>query len=279
MNLINEEITHKVFGKGSIIEQEDSVITVDFDNDIKKFVYPDAFLNFITLNNKDAAKSFQKIIAKKEQKQEALERERVEEQERLALERQRREKLKNHKTHESSQIVFWLDEEEQASAFDEWKIFTGTVQSGQNEGSPNRAPRLAPNSAALLTVRDEEQAEEERKIIGIYMVKETFFGNLCEDGMVESHEDFRIQLTDEESEKMLFWNYYINKNYPHRKTWNSGKFRYYDNEWTVQILRDLMQLKTDEEEIEKLEKFLEYFSQMNALDVDEIPEAAGALKQ
>ena len=51
MNLINEEITHNVFGEGSIVKHEESVITVDFNNNVsKRFVYPDAFENFLTLN-------------------------------------------------------------------------------------------------------------------------------------------------------------------------------------------------------------------------------------
>lgn len=78
---------------------------------------------------------------------------------------------------------------------------------------------------------------------------------------------------------MLFWNYYVNKNYPHRTTWNSGKFRYFDNVWTAQILKDIIELKTDEVQIKEAKNFLEYFCQMNALDMENIPEANGALKQ
>ncbi len=279
MNLINEEITHKVFGEGNIVGQEDSIITVDFDEEIKKFVYPDAFEKFITLNDQDMAKSLEEIISKKEMKREALKRKREEEKEQQELERQRRELLRNHQIHESSQIVFWLDEEEQENVFTDWQVSTGTVQSGVNEGQPNRAARLRPNSAGLLTRRGEGQEEAERQILGLYMVTETFAGNLSADGMVPAHEEFRIELTEQEAEKMLFWNYYINENHPHRMTWNSGKYRYFDNVWTAQILNDIMALKTDEEEIESVKKFLDYFCKMNVLETDHITEANGALKQ
>ncbi|MDS9471431.1 malate synthase [Sporosarcina pasteurii] len=279
MNLINEEITHKVFGEGNIVEHEGSIITVDFNEGIKKFVYPDAFREFITLNDRDTAKSLKEIFLKKEKKKKALERERAEEQERLALERQFREKLKNNRIHESAQIVFWLDEEEQQNVFTDWQVSTGMIQSGVNKGQPNRAARLRPNSAGLLTAREAEQAETERRILGLYMVNETFSGNSSNDGMVPSHAEFRIKLTDEEAEKMLFWNYYINQNHPHRTSWNSGKYRYFDNVWTAQILKDIIALKTDEEQIKEVERFLEYFCKMNALDINNIPEANGALKQ
>lgn len=279
MNLINEEITHKVFGEGNIVDQDGSVITIDFNDKIKKFVYPDAFGTFITLNDRDTAKSLKKVIEKKKAEAAALEKEREREKEKKALERQRREKLKNYRIHESSQIVFWLDEAEQQDVFDNWQVSTGKIQSGKNKGKPNRVARLRPNSACLLTSREENESETKRKILGLYMVKEMFSGNFGNDGMVPAHENFRIELTDQESEKMLFWNYYINKNYPHRTTWNSGKYRYFDNIWTAQILKDIIALKSDADETEKVQNFLEYFCQMNLLDINNIPEASGALKQ
>lgn len=279
MNLLNEKITHKVFGKGNIVDHDESFITVDFDEDIKKFVYPDAFGEYITLKDREIAKSLKKIVSKrmKEKKELAIKREKEKEQ--LALERQHKEMLENLKIHESSQIVFWLDEEEQQNVFTEWQVSTGKVQSGKNKGQPNKPARLRPNSAGLLTARASEEPETDRQILGIYMLDEMFTGELSDDGIVPAHAEFRVKLTDQEAEEMLFWNYYINKNYPHRTTWNSGKYRYFDNIWTAQILKDIIALKTDEKEIKNAEKFLEYFCKMNAIDIDNIPEANGALKQ
>ena len=31
MNLINEEITHKVFGEGNIVDHEESIVTIEFN--------------------------------------------------------------------------------------------------------------------------------------------------------------------------------------------------------------------------------------------------------
>lgn len=279
MNLINEVITHKIFGEGDIVEQDESFVTIDFDKGTKKFVYPDAFGKFITLKDRDTAKSLKKIISKQEMEQEALEKKREEEIERLALEQERRQKLKDHKIHESSQVVFWLDEEEQQNVFTDWQVSAGKIQSGKNKGEPNRPARLGPNSAGLLTARGPEQEEKDRKILGLYMVNETFTGNLSDDGMIPAHAEYRIKLSDQEASQLLFWSYYINKSYPHRMTWNSGKYRYFDNIWTAQILKDIIALKTDEEEIKAVEDFLAYFCKMNALDIDNIPEANGALKQ
>lgn len=279
MNLIDEKITHKVFGKGNIVAQDGSIITIDFNEDTKDFIYPDAFQKFITLNDQNTANSLNEILLKKKMEEEALEKKREEEKERRLSEQQHKEKMKNHKIHESSQIAFWLDEEEQENVFTNWQVFTGTVKSGKNEGQPNKIARLHPNSVALLTVREADQPEAERHIIGLYMVNDRLPSNLNDTGMVPSHEDFRLKLTDQEAEKMLFWNYYMNKNSPQRTTWNSGKYRYFDNVGTAQILQDIIALKTDEEEIKQVENFLDYFCQMNILDASNIPEADGALKQ
>ncbi len=279
MNLLHKEITHKVFGEGDIVKQDESFITVEFNDDVKTFVYPDAFGRFIKLKDQDTAKSLKKVIAAKEVEKAELEKKRREEKERQELEQQRREKLKNHKIHESSQIVFWLDEEELQNVFIDWQVSPGRIQSGKNKGEPNRPARLSPNSAVLLTVRKPDKPETDRQIIGLYMVDETFTGELSDDGMVPAHAKFRIKLTDQEAEKMLFWNYYVNNNYPHRKTWNSGKYRYFDNIWTAQILKDIITLKKNDEEVKAAEDFLEYFCKMNVLDMDNIPEANGALKQ
>lgn len=280
MDLLNEEITHKSFGEGAIIEQDDSFITIDFDEEgVKEFVYPDAFGQFISLKNPNIAESLQKDILKIEKEKEELEQQYQEERKQQALEHKRRAELKNHKLHESSQIVFWLDGEEQESVFTDWEVSTGKVQSGKNKGEPKRVARLRPNSAALLTVREPDEPETQRQILGLYMVNDMFTGNLNENGMVPAHEEFRIKLTDQEAEQMLFWNYYINKTYTDRMTWNSGKYRYFDNIWTAQILKDILELKRDETEINEVENFLEYFCKMNALDKENIPEPAGALKQ
>lgn len=260
-----------MFGEGTIVEQTDNIMTIQFQDGERKFVYPDAIGQFIELKDESTAEKMTEII-------QTIKKEREEEKEEARIqEEQLRGKLNRANIHESSQIVFWLNEDEQADIFDKWEVFSGTIQSGKNKGNPNRPARLQPNSAALLTVRSDEQAETERKIIGLYMVHETLTGSSIDDGIVMAHDRFRIQLTDEEAEKMLFWNYYINRNYPHRTTWNSGKYRYYDNIWTAQILEDLLHLRKDEEEKEEIEQFLQYFCNLNGIDPENIPAREGAL--
>ena len=66
MNLINKEVTHKRFGKGSVVKHNDSIIEIHFATENKKFVFPDAFGKHLKLHDKSAANSLEKVIQKKE---------------------------------------------------------------------------------------------------------------------------------------------------------------------------------------------------------------------
>ena len=282
MNLIDKKVMHKSFGKGNIVDQDDEFVTIDFDKETKKFVFPDAFGKFLKLKDDSAQATLKQAITKFEAKQEQLEKEREEEQAQRILEQQRKNELKkllkNHRLHDKSQLVFWLEDTEEEQAFADWQVYAGEIRSGKNEGKPNKPVRLHQNSLVLLTKRDDNEEEKERKIVGLYMVEETFIGRLAEDGIIPAHSELRLKLTDEEAEDMLFWNYYINEKYPHRMTWNTGKYRYFDNIWGAQILKDIISLKKDPDELQLAEAFFLHFCKMNQLEPNEIPEPNGALK-
>ena len=158
MNLINKKVTHKSFGMGSIVKQNDSSIEIHFASENKKFVYPDVFGKHLRLHDISDANLLEKIIQKKELERKEEEWQKAEEkkQERknneLRLEHERL--MKNHKLHPESQMVFWCDEEEKSSSFSDWKVFSGLVKSGNNKGKPSKPIRLHQNSAVLLLERD-----------------------------------------------------------------------------------------------------------------------------
>ncbi|HLU22593.1 MAG TPA: malate synthase [Bacillaceae bacterium] len=281
MNLINKEVTHKRFGKGSIVKQNDSVIEIHFETERKKFVFPDAFGKFLKMHDEKAAHSLKKIIEEKELELEKIEQKKEEEKIRQRQEQQLRmehEKLmKNHKLHPKSQMVFWCDDEEQSAVFTEWQVFTGEIKSGAHKGKPQKPTRLYPNSVCLLTARDSSLPEKERRIIGAYMVNENFIGKFCEDGYIPSHSVYRLELTEQESESLQFWNYYVNETSPEKMTWNTGKYRYFDNEWMAQILRDIVSLKSDEQERKHAQSFFDHFCRMNQILADNLSEPNGTL--
>ena len=49
MNLINEKIKHKTFGVGTVVAQDESYITIEFQAKTSKFPYPSAFEKFIKM--------------------------------------------------------------------------------------------------------------------------------------------------------------------------------------------------------------------------------------
>ncbi|WP_068672210.1 malate synthase [Oceanobacillus sp. Castelsardo] len=281
MNLINKKVTHKFFGTGSIVKYNDSFIEIHFATENKKFVFPDVFRRHLKLHDENAANSLEKVIQKKEMERKKEEWKKEEERIRQHKEQQLRlehEKLmKNHKLHPKSQMVFWCDTEEQNSSFSEWKVFSGVIKSGTNKGKPNKPIRMHQNSACLLTARDSSMPEKDRRILGVYMVNEDFIGKLCEDGYIPAHTEYKLQLTEQESEQMLFWKYYVNEKFPHKMTWNTGKYRYFDNLWMAQILFDIISLKSDPQERELAQRFFEHFCKMNQIRDQELPKSNGAL--
>lgn len=281
MNLINKKVTHKSFGMGSIVKHNDSIIEIHFASENKKFVYPDVFGKHLKLHDKTVANSVEKIIQKKEieRKEEECKKEEEKKLQRknqeLRLEHERL--MKNHKLHPESQMVFWCDTEEQNRSFSEWKVSSGVIKSGDNKGKPNKPIRLHQNSAVLLTAIDSSSPEKDRRILGVYMVNEDFIGKLSKDGYIPAHSKYRLQLTEQESDQMLFWNYYANEKFPHKMTWKTGKYRYFDNLWMAQILLDIVSLKSDPKERELAQQFFEHFCKMNKITDQQLPKPNGAL--
>ncbi|ALC92484.1 malate synthase [Bacillus sp. FJAT-18017] len=281
MNLINKKVTHKRFGMGSIVKHNDSVIEINFASENKKFVYPDVFGKHLKLHDKMVANSLEKIIQKREAERQEEEWKKEEEkklqQKNLELRLEHEKLMKNHKLHPESQMVFWCDAEEENSSFSEWKVFSGVIKSGNNQGKPNKPIRLHQNSAVLLTAVDAGMPEKDRRILGVYMVNEDFIGKLSEDGYIPAHSTYRLQLTEQESDQMHFWKYYVNEKYPNKMTWNTGKYRYFENLWMAQILLDIVSLKSDPTERELAQQFFEHFCKMNQIMDQDLPKPNGAL--
>lgn len=281
MDLINKEVTHKHFGKGTVVKYNDSFIEINFEVENKKFIFPDVFRKHLKLHDKNAANSLQKVLQEKIVEQEKAEQEKIEEkklrrkEQQLRLEHDRL--MKNHKLHPESQMVFWCDAEEQSKVFTEWNVFIGAIKSGKNKGKPRTPSRIYPNSVCLLTKRDSSEPEKDRRILGAYMVNEDFVGKTSEDGYIPAHSEYKLQLTEQESDKMPFWKYYVNEESPHKMTWNSGKFRYFDNISMAQILLDIVSLKSDIQEQELAQEFFEHFCRMNQILEEELPKPKGAL--
>lgn len=282
MDLVNKQVRHKSFGNGRVIKYNDSYIEIQFSLGNKTFIFPDAFKKYLMLNDEKASNMIEKIIEKKEQKL----REEAELNKKKAMQRQKQRRiLKNKKIvtnrkkiHPSIQVVYWCKEQDWESIFTDWRVSTGVIKSGAKKGQPNRLPRMTQNSACLLTAREPtNMREKDRYIKGVFMVNENFSGKLCEDGYIPAHSKYRLRLSEQESKKMLFWNYYINKRYPNKMTWNTGRYRYFDNVMMAQILRDIISLKKDPKDKEFVKKFFEHFCLVNQIEKEKLSKPNGAL--
>lgn len=280
MDLLNKKVTHQSFGDGQIIACTENSIEIAFAEDTKKFVFPDAFAKHLIIepSMKDAIDELvQRQIAIETEK--ALQKEKEAEKQRKMYElKVEHDKLmRNYKMHPAAQIVFDCTVEEQTEVFKDWRIFAGEVKSGKNKGMPSKPTRLHANSAVLLTALAPNAKEEDRRIIGMYMVKERFIGKTCTDGFIPSHSVYKIELTEEESAQMPFWQYYTDEKNTSKIAWKSGKHRYFNNEWMARILKDVVGLKDDEAEQQVAMKFLMHFCRMNQLIMDDLQEANGTL--
>ena len=81
MQLIGQPIKHVTFGKGVVTDWNGNVITVCFSAGEKKFIYPDAFSNFLILKNADAQKKVQHLLDVREEERETELKELQEQQE------------------------------------------------------------------------------------------------------------------------------------------------------------------------------------------------------
>ena len=62
LNLLNEKVSHKSLGEGTIVEGEDEVITVQFAKKTSKFTFPAAFEKYLTAQNPAIASMIQGML-------------------------------------------------------------------------------------------------------------------------------------------------------------------------------------------------------------------------
>ena len=255
MKLVGKAIKHVTFGRGVIINKTDNILTVDFEGNHKKFLFPDAFLHFISIADEEGQAYIGKILddISKIKNAEQLEQERL--QRILVL-----------KVIPESQAAFGFMENSRHTVLKSWSVFAGNYLSGHSKGTPRIPTRLKLNSACLLTECPAGCHEEKRRIIGAFMVRDDFEGKYCKDGIIPSHETYRILLNDEDGE-LLFWDYFPSTTYSPR--WGKMEMKYFSNYQMKHILNDMQKAITDPLQRETASKFYRYFCEVNRLNTSE----------
>ena len=104
--------------------------------------------------------------------------------------------------------------------------------------------------------------EAERIIFAVFMIGLNYEGDDREEGFVTSNPEFRLELKPDEAKKMLFWNYYSNRN-TDAASWGTGLFRYVDDETTLKLLKDIVEVKRNTPDEKKASQLYDYFVTVN----------------
>jgi hypothetical protein len=161
----------------------------------------------------------------------------------------------------------------------DWKALAGIVQNGERKGEPMKLHQVQRNSLCVLTTRNPSSCENERYIFGVFLVDDTYEGDGNDEGYVSTTSKYKLKLSPKEAQKMLFWNYHANINNPETPAWNSGLHRYYQDDVAVQILRDIVEIKKATDDYILAKEFLDYFCEINRVDISEGDLPNGALKR
>lgn len=161
----------------------------------------------------------------------------------------------------------------------DWKAFAGVYHHGERKNQPIKLYRVQKNSLCVLTTRKPGMEEKDRFIFAVFMVDNAYEGDEKEEGFVSANSKYKIKLAPKEAERMLFWNYHANDNRADKPAWNTGLYRYFNDDMAAQILRNIVKLKENTEDYELAKEFLEYYCQVHRINVDTIGEPHGALKR
>jgi hypothetical protein len=250
--MIGQAVKHNVFGTGVITVIHDSVVTICFGKEEKRFIYPDAFKKHLVFKDLAEQKRMDKMIIKKMQAKEEIRRA-------AQAERERQRKSENFKIITNSQAVFNLAAQDKKHVFSDWIVSTGKYLSGYSKGQPRVPDRLKPNAACLLTERPKNLPESERRIVGAFMVKDDFFGDECKDGIICAHEKYRVALSEQEF--LPFWKYFSESVQP---KWGNTAYKYFSNKVMQSILQDMVKTSAPENR-KNIEAFDQYFRKINHL--------------
>jgi hypothetical protein len=262
MDIVNKTVQHKTFGRGKICELMDNIVSVQFGQAVKKFIFPDVFREYLFLIEKQSRQYVDKILAD------------IDADIKLQREKEQRESekmrlLRSLPLNANSQAAFGFFYNDRKKVAENWNVFLGDFRSGYNLGKPRIPSRIYPNSACLLTFREKNDQEEKRYIWGVFMARENFVGPECTDGIIPAHEKYRIILTENESKDLEFWKYFSNEPGSQRK-WGSVEFKYFSNMAMAHILHDILAIKHDTDQQQLCEEFVDYFCELNKINNKQI---------
>lgn len=118
MQLIGQAIRHKTFGKGIVTGLDEDVLTVCFSDGNKKFIYPDAFSQYLTLRNSAMQEKIRSLLAEQTAREEAH-------WQAVQDAQERKYRLQNFRISQNSHAAFQLNTEQEEQTWRRWAVSTG----------------------------------------------------------------------------------------------------------------------------------------------------------
>lgn len=252
MELIGQNVDHQVFGTGVVTQKQGATMTVKFTSGEKRFIYPDAFTQFLQLQDQGLQNQILTAIQNEQEK--------AHQKELQAQAQWRREaSLRNMHISIRAQAAFDVPPEKIQDCLTQWNVSAGTYSSGYSKGEPRVPDRIKPNSMCILTVRPEGAPESARQVFGMFMVPDTFDGSTCHDGLVMAHPEFRLAL----KEPVLFWPYVTQE--AGKQKWGNTALKYLPNDSMETLLKDAKAALRGTEQGKTAADFYGYYCRVNRL--------------
>ena len=276
MNLIDRQVLHKEFGNGKIVEHTASCVGILFSSGVKKFLFPEAFGAYLKLIDKTTAEAVERYSLSKQEEAEAQRQAQM-----PALQPPTKPRRKPAKRKEllktvtpDSNVAYRFNSSQAEEILNQWSIPSNNDKKAPNRGYPARLHRY---SVCLITALDEGEPEQQRKIVGAFMLKEDPGRKDTDDRPISAHAKYRVCFSAREVQSLLYWDFFVSEKSPDQMTWTGGKQRYVDNLRIAQILKEAAAIKEDPTEKESAERFYLHFCKTNRVDAKRITPPSGAL--
>lgn len=159
----------------------------------------------------------------------------------------------------------------------EWKAEAGEDVDENGIHRARRITNASNNSLAILTTVMPGDNGKDRVIFGAFITGTVDEGDDVKAGYVKAKDDYHIELAPDEAKQMKFWHYYKNAGSPDRIQWGTGLYRYTKDSACARILADIVKVKTDPIEKAHAQNVLEHYCELKGIDINNIPEADGAM--
>lgn len=241
MIIIGKKVKHKIYGEGTVSNQYENKMEIDFGTIKKLFLFPDAFEGYITIQDED----FREYVTEKIKINYKQKAEKAKEAKAIIYRNSLKQKTSSH-------AVFNLSEDELRNFMDTWELETPNTKT-----KAKVINKLNMNSACIITTKDKNKKECERMVVGLFMMEEDYLGGQT----INAHEKYRAICNFDED--IYFWSLFPEDK--RLKNWKGNSMKYVSTNIVKTLLQSIINRTYDEDNKKLLEELQEYFCEMNQL--------------